>query len=89
MNRGLLVVLFLAAVLTGMALPAVAQGSARDTCGPCVADAPKSEPYPKDTLYMSPVGYVRWIHFQETKVWLTIKEAAALIAEMGNPAPAK
>jgi hypothetical protein len=88
MIRSLFVFVGLAVVLAGFTLPVSAQGTA--CCGggggECVADAaPQPEPYVKDQLYMSPVGYVRWIHFLQTKVWLTFQQAAALLAEKGAP----
>ncbi|HOF86513.1 MAG TPA: hypothetical protein PLZ36_00230 [Armatimonadota bacterium] len=84
--RGLLTWCTLCIGLALAALPAAAQGVPCEDAGDCAADpGPQARAYKKELLFMSPVGYVRWVHFMETKVWLTLEEAAKLLAERGLP----
>ncbi len=84
--RGLLMLGMLCAGLALAALPAAAQGVPCTGDGECAADpGPEARAYKKEVLFMSPAGYVRWVYFIETKVWLTLDEAAKLLNEKGLP----
>lgn len=65
-----------------MAAFAALAGSATAQCGPCdtAPAAIEKIAYPKDRLYMSDAGYYRWQQYQQSRAWMTFKEACEKIA---------
>jgi hypothetical protein len=47
------------------------------------------QPLTRSTHYLSPVGMVRWQHFQQTKVWISFDEAKKIAVEQGLIAAGK
>jgi hypothetical protein len=90
MKGTMLMLLFAASALIGLAAPASACGMGVGMCGtmPFVDCDPAAkpavcamQPFTVETQYLSMQGYVRWQRWQESAYWLSHRDAVAQSAD--------
>jgi hypothetical protein len=72
------VMVIVAAILVAAASPAFAQQQ--------YPDVSTLEPFSAGANFMSLVGYLRWVVFQQTSQWLSIAEAQRIVQQQGGSA---